>query len=388
MKKRVAIMVNSLRFGGAERIMADLSIYLENNGYDVHLLLMDDTDIAYKYGGKIHKISKHYKKNSIVNTLFTVQHFILTYNLKKKLKIDCTISAMEFLNFVNILTPCGDKIIATLHNHKLQCEVTPTVKDKLIECIFRSRLNEKHTIVAVSEEITNKLKKLYNHPHKNFITIYNAFNAEDIEEQSKMPLDAKISEFMTPYTFVNAARYVDQKSLDKLICAFSIVEKKYPEARLVLVGDGQNRETFSELSDSLGIRNKVMLTGFLENPFPVIRNSLAFVLSSHYEGFGNVIVEALACGKVVISTDCLCGPREILAPKTEKKDIDVELCEFGVLTKDHEGKKDIGVCELARAMEMVIENPDILKNYEGKARMRANDFSPDKVYKKWIDILS
>ena len=385
--KRIAIMVNSLSFGGAERIMSELSVYLHSRGYEVHFLLMDDSEIAYEYAGEIHEISKYYQKSSIICTLLTFQHFLLTFYYKRKLKIDYTISAMEFLNFVNLLTPCGDKMVMTLHNYRLQCEVTPTLKDKFIEYVFSRRINKNHTIVTVSKAICDKVKKLYKLPDENFITIYNAFEVCKIIKLAEEPINERISSFMTSHTFVNMARYVDQKSLDKLIEAFAIVAVKYPEARLILAGNGDKRKELEALAAALSVSDRVLFTGFLKNPFPLVKKSLAFVLSSHYEGFGNVIVEALACGKTVISTDCLCGPREILAPETKNADIDVELCEFGILTKNHNGVKGVGVNELARAMEMVMENPEIVKGYEEKAQKRAYDFIPEKMYSRWDSIL-
>ena len=381
MSKRVAIMINCLKFGGAERVMADLSVFLDKNGYEVHLFLMDDTNIAYDYSGTIHKISFGF------GILLSLSYFIMTYYYKIKLRINYTISAMEFMNFVNIMTPCNDKIIATMHNYKMQHEITPILKDKFIEWVFTKRVKRTHKIVTVSNAICEKMQKLYDLPKDRFVTIYNATYVKVLEGMAACALPSDIKEFMTPITFVNMSRFVAQKSLDRLLLAFDSVVKKYPLSRLILIGDGEDKEKLYELACYLGIQEKIKITGFLKNPFSIVAKSTAFVLSSHYEGFGNVLVEALCCGKTVISTDCFAGPREILAPGTEKVGVDVDLCEYGILSKFYPDGSGNGVKELAAAMEMVIENPWILEKYEKKAKERAKDFTPDKMYEIWKVIL-
>ena len=382
MSKRVAIMINCLKFGGAERVMADLSIFLHKNGYEVHLFLMDDTDIAYSYCGTIHKISFGF------GPFLSAGYFIATYNLKRRLKIDYTISAMEFMNFVNIMTSCNDKIIPTMHNHKLQCEITPTIKDKFIESVFRRNVHKVHKIVTVSHAIRNKIMKIYTDvPKDKFITIYNASDVCEIEKMAACDVSDEIKSFLTPITFVNMSRFVAQKSLDRLIMAFAIVVEKYPKARLILVGDGEDKEKLIDLAFYLGVRERIYITGFLKNPFAIVARATAFVLSSHYEGFGNVLVEALCCGKTVVSVDCLAGPREILAPDTEKEGTDFELCEYGILSKFYNDSRGNGVEELAKAMEFVIERPDIIEGYQEKAKERALHFTPENVYEVWKSIL-
>ena len=102
-----------------------------------------------------------------------------------------------------------------------------------------------------------------------------------------------------------------QKNHALLLRAFALLER--PDARLMLLGNGELEPDLRRLAAELGIADRVIFAGFHPDPTPFYRTADLFVLSSDYEGFGNVIVEALACGTPVVSTDCPSGPAEILA---------------------------------------------------------------------------
>jgi glycosyltransferase involved in cell wall biosynthesis len=107
-------------------------------------------------------------------------------------------------------------------------------------------------------------------------------------------------------------RLNEQKDFPTLIRAFKIVYEKSKNARLIILGEGSEREHLMHLIKELGLVDIVSLPGFLQNPFSYMHRSQVFVLPSIHEGFGNVLVEAMACGCPVVSTDCPSGPREIL----------------------------------------------------------------------------
>lgn len=110
--------------------------------------------------------------------------------------------------------------------------------------------------------------------------------------------------------FVSVAKLKAQKNIALLLRAFSLVNN--PKARLLILGKGPELDELKTLSDSLDIRERVCFLGFVENPYPVVRAADVFVLSSDYEGFPNALVEAMALGTAVISTDCPSGPVEII----------------------------------------------------------------------------
>jgi glycosyltransferase involved in cell wall biosynthesis len=102
-----------------------------------------------------------------------------------------------------------------------------------------------------------------------------------------------------------------QKDYPTLLRAFASVRSRRP-VRLVILGEGEELVRIQELAVELGIRSDVDLPGFLDRPYPLMAHCRVFALTSAWEGFGNVLVEALACGAQIVSTDCPSGPAEIL----------------------------------------------------------------------------
>jgi len=111
---------------------------------------------------------------------------------------------------------------------------------------------------------------------------------------------------------VCVARLEEQKGLDTLIEAVKLVSETR-EVRLIILGEGQLRRSLSEKAVKLGVQHIIDFHGHVDNPFAFLRKADLFVLSANYEGFANVVAEALVCGCPVVSTDAPSGPREILA---------------------------------------------------------------------------
>lgn len=139
-----------------------------------------------------------------------------------------------------------------------------------------------------------------------------------------------------------------------------------PDARLMFVGDGAGRAALLSLAQELGVADRVILAGFHRDPTAFYRTADLFVLSSDYEGFGNVIVEALACGTPVVSTDCPSGPGEIL-----------DGGRFGRLVPV--GNVDALACAIDAALDVPADRAAL--------KLRAAEFTPDIAARKYLDLL-
>ncbi|MBK8174918.1 MAG: glycosyltransferase [Rhodospirillales bacterium] len=166
-------------------------------------------------------------------------------------------------------------------------------------------------IVAISDGVGDDLARITSLSRARITTIYNPIDVARAEAAAAAPVAEPWLAAGAPPMLLAVGRMTPQKDHATLLRAFARVIAARP-ARLVILGDGPERGTLDALARSLGIDGHVRLVGLVDNPFPYYRHAAVFVLSSAWEGFGNVLLEALACGCPVVSTDCPSGPAEIL----------------------------------------------------------------------------
>lgn len=170
------------------------------------------------------------------------------------------------------------------------------------------------TVVAVSHGVANEFRDVLGLPTASVETIYNGIEVEAIRS---MVNDAPINAFTPVFDslprpiVISVGRLEPQKAQEDFLAAFALLPTEL-RGSLVILGEGSRRELLTGLARELGIQTDVHLPGHVENPWWFIARSDVFALSSHFEGFALVLVEALACGVPVVSTDCPSGPSEIL----------------------------------------------------------------------------
>jgi len=166
-------------------------------------------------------------------------------------------------------------------------------------------------IVAVSDGVASDLSRVTGIPRERILAIDNpVVSAALIEKSKAWPGHAWMAPGGPPVVLA-AGRLHRQKDFPTLLRAFARVRALRP-ARLVILGEGAERRKLERLVRRLRVQADVVLPGFVENPYAWMARAAVFALSSAWEGFGNVLVEALACGCPVVSTDCPSGPAEIL----------------------------------------------------------------------------
>jgi glycosyltransferase involved in cell wall biosynthesis len=165
--------------------------------------------------------------------------------------------------------------------------------------------------VGVSEGVTGELRGLAHLPARKLQTIHNPVVGRDFGSRSEAAVEHPWFDQPGHPLFVTAGRMVAQKDHETLLRALALHRRHMP-GRLLMLGSGPLQDHLERLAAELQIADAVQFLGFQDNPLPYLRRADCFVLSSVSEGFGNVLVEAMACGTPVISTDCRYGPREIL----------------------------------------------------------------------------
>ena len=252
-------------------------------------------------------------------------------------------------------------------------------------------------IIAVSEEIKRDLINSYGLNEDKIIVIYNSYPIEEIRELCAEELDNEYVDIFRSPVIITAGRLNKQKGHWHLIRSFSKVKKQVPDAKLVFLGEGELYEYLVKLSKELGIQEDVHFLGFQINPFKFIARSSIFIMSSLYEGFPNALAEAQACGVPVISSDCLSGPREILAPnefRMRKIDYGINIKRYGILTPVCDGKRyaaddELTEEELIMADHMItlLRDEELAVHFRKQSLKRIEDFHIKNIIKRWESII-
>ena len=181
--------------------------------------------------------------------------------------------------------------------------------------VARSTSPRADAVVAVSQGVARTVIDTLGVDARKTHVIYNPAVTPDIDELAQLQPDHPWFSEGGPPVILGAGRLVPEKDFPTLIDAFRRIRASRP-CRLVILGEGPLRPELEARIAGLGLDNWVSLPGWVENPFAFMARAALFVLSSRHEGFGNVLVEALACGCPAVSTDCPDGPSEILEDPT------------------------------------------------------------------------
>ena len=306
---KIIIILPDLCGGGAERIYVDLAKDWIDNNHSVDFILM-------RKKGELLSLM-HPKINILEFSSKRIRNFILP--LVKYLmhnKPDIILSSMWPLTSVTVFSwlLSGRKGKLFLSEHVI---LSTSVANELFLPLWAVSVSLKITyplasgIIAVSKIVKNDLCSFGKIPCEYIKLIYNpaatgveTYRASDAQRNKLWDGD-----YESNILSVGALKF--EKDHKTLIQAFSYVVKGNSNAKLVILGDGPLRGNLEDLILQLGLKNNVELPGFILNPYPWYRSADLFVLSSLWEGFGNVIVEALECGVPIVSTDSG-GPTEIL----------------------------------------------------------------------------
>lgn len=387
MKKNVLFIIPQLVGGGAEKTVANLSLYLEKD-YNINILIFNDSDEKYKYSGNLIVLPKK-KSNGLFHKIKNEISIIKQVKkIKKELNIDYSISFLRDADLVNVFSRVNDKIYLSIRNKE-------SVDSKIMKNKLKVYLSCKKAdkIIAISEAVKQDIIKSFHINAKKVLTIYNPCLISEYKSGDSSVIDNSM--FQNKVTLINVARLTYQKGQWHLIRAFSHVVKKIPNAQLLILGQGEEKAYLEELINGLSLNENVKLLGFVNNPYDYMKKSDLFVFSSLYEGLGNSLMEALVCGLPVLSTDYECGAREILSPNTNMKVYDkIDYGEYGILVPVCDGKR-YSYNELlsneeqimANAMIEILLNKNKLNEYKKQAIKRSKDFSINNIVKQWSNIL-
>ena len=307
--RKVALFVPSLVGGGAERVMVNIANGLANRDVDLDLVLVN------AIGPFLAEVSPRVRVIDLksARTLTSLPKLV-GYLRRERPK--AMLSALNRANLVALwagrLSGSSTRMVVSVHN-TLSVETANTrgIRARIIPALMRYSFPWADTVVAVSLGVAEDLVHTISQPRERVQVIHNPVVSPRLHENANCSLDHPWFAPAAPPVVLGVGRLYKSKDFPLLIRAFALVRKERP-ARLMILGEGEDRPTLEALVRYLGLEEDVKLPGFVENPYQYMKAAAVFALSSRWEGFGLVLVEAMAVGTPVVSTDCLSGPAEIL----------------------------------------------------------------------------
>lgn len=299
--------VPSLRGGGAERVVVALANGMAGRGHKVDLVL---TQAVGPYLSEVAEGVRivDLKRKRVLTSILPLARYL------RRERPDAMLSAMDYTNIIAILSQLLSlhrcRHIVTEHNapsKALYGTATGFVMRWLIWLLYPLA----DRVICVSKDMAKEMHELLGLPMNKVSTIYNPIDTKMARSRMREPIEHPWFTTDDWPIFLAVGRLTRQKDYPTLLNAFATLRKERC-ARLIILGQGTEDTSLKALSTELGIDSDVYFAGFQNNPFAFMANCDVFVLSSAWEGFGNVIVEAMACNAHIVSTDCATGPREIL----------------------------------------------------------------------------
>ena len=394
---RIGVLIPSLEGGGTERSMLNLAKAFIERGRKVDLVVcrmkgayVDSIPsaarlVALGSAGRVRGRLAALRAN-LANPLPVTRAALLPRKAASEIEYiaslknyilerepDVVLSAMTYANLTalwakhaagsRVPVVVSERIVLSRHCENDACR--NQWRWRYLPALVRQSYPRADAVVAVSHQVADDLAQITGLLDERITTIYNPVVDQSLLTQATEPLSHRWFDPAEPPVILGVGRLTEQKDFATLIKAFARV-RACKDVRLVILGEGRQHQLLNTLVAELGLQGAVDMPGFVKNPFSYMAKAAMLVLSSKYEGLPGVLIQALACGCPVVSTDCPGGAAEILddgryGPLVSVGDVDA----------------------LARAIDGVLKHPP------GKAMLvaRSQMFSVDQAASTYLDLL-
>lgn len=395
---KILFLISTLANGGAERAISNITTHLPG-GVEADILVNSVSDHDFPTNANIINLGMKpdSKKGIVYQFVAATKRVRMLRRLKKRNHYDACISFMDSANFCNIIS--GRKFCKTIVSIRVSISADRSFSYKcIVSPLVRLLYNRADWVTACSEEIKRDLIENFGIDSQKVITITNGYDVQLIQHLMEEKNDLlNRNEGEQNFYYITVGRLNGQKAQWHLIRAFTKVEKNCADARLLIMGKGQEEEYLKKIIKENHLEGKVFLLPYQNNPFALLKDCDVFVMPSLFEGYCNALCEALICRLPCIATDFPSSAREILAPDTEcTKHIEdgMECAEYGILTPvcsgiRYHGNEPLEKQEeiLADAMIKMYQDKNLLQHYREQALKRGIELDINEKVKEWIELV-
>lgn len=400
---RVLLLITNLGKGGAQRVFHDHGLAF-SAVHDVEEAVFDaqQDQRIYDTGLPLHDLRRPALLSKLGPLGRLLCRAIALRGLVAARGFDVVISHMDGANWVNVLSFSAAKKVLVVHGTVLRDDNVPALQQW-----FRRRLifpwlyNLAQSTVAVSEGIARELSRACG--VRKACAIPNFFELQAITHKAQQALDAELAPiFDHPAVLITSGRLTEQKKQTHLLDMLAALHSRGVKARLVILGDGELRDSLVGRSREMGFRTvqvwepdaatiedgDVYFLGYVSNPYQYLARSTLFLFPSGWEGFPLALCEAMIAGVPVLSADCPTGPREILAPGTVLDTYDLrnaELAQNGVLLPLVASSQDLDVW--VETVERLLADAGQREQLKEHAVQAVKALDRDAVLGQWLALL-
>ena len=358
-KYKIAIIAYNLDSGGLAKVIENIFLLFKRiKIFNVELLLLDNIK-RFNLDGKVVSFGDlpymNFPFYNKINRYIQFNKYIKKQNFDFIIDLRYRINPITELLIVKLIYP-KTKLIYNIHSSKLD---TYLPNNTFLTNYFYGKAYK--TVCGAKE---NEKLVIQKHHLKNTITIYNPIDFEDIKVKKEESIDFNFEYILA------VGRFVELKQFYELIKSYANSNLSQNKIKLVLVGEGEELLRCKELALSLNLYENIVFVGFSSNPYKYMQNAKFLVLCSKYEGFGLVLVEALACKTPVISFDLVSGPNEIIEHRKN-----------GLLVENQNFEK------LTEAINLFFFDKELYTTCKINALESIQKFSFEEIKKEWLNLL-
>lgn len=354
--KRILFAVSSLGFGGAERVISELANNFSELDNEVYIMLVSNNKTSYKISSKIKVVDLNGKMIHKTGFLAICERMYLIRKFTKQINPDIVIS---FLSIINIYV-CFSLMLS---KYKLIISERNDPRNDPKGIIKRAMRRLAYKFAQGFVFQTNTAKSYFNKKiQQKSIVIANPVKS-NLPQPNRGEKSKKI---------IAIGRLVEQKNYPLLIYSFNEIQNEFNDYKLYIYGEGKERRKIEELIKILSLENKIILKGNVANVHEEVADASLYVLTSHFEGMPNALLEALSMGIPSIAVDCSGGgPAEIISNRKN-----------GVLVAS--GSED----ELVDAMREILTDSDFSQKLSMNALKCRNKYSINNISLKWMNYIN